>query len=369
MAATSARLAIVVMLPQLAGGMSTAGRPDALTVLGGSLARVAAQRPPPASWTRLSRAWVLPPVSTPWAAIHFVGGAGFGSAPQLCYDELLSNVAQRCGVCVVATPYDVSLDHWALSAAVHSDFEHALAECQTAFGLAPDAPVYRLGHSLGAKLQVLGALAAEDPAGATEDGAGTYLGMLGFNNFGIEESAALASNFLASVQGGERGAETAKSVLDAFSIAQQLAAVAGAQLEVSPSPQELEEAVEQRWAATTSSVWRFDGDQLDSSAALLASLPPSASVELHELDGGHLLPVCFRLDPSELDPALALLLGASLGGGGISLGQPSALIPLCDSVCDWIWPRAMTKAAPALTAAAATNPSPPQARRDSESTD
>ena len=93
-------------------------------------------------------AWVLaPPGATPWGVLHFVGGAGFGSAPQLAYDELLATVARRCGVVVVATPFDVRLDHWSLAAGVHADADRALAECQSMFGLAAGAPIFRLGHS------------------------------------------------------------------------------------------------------------------------------------------------------------------------------------------------------------------------------
>ena len=33
--------------------------------------------------------WLFLPPSTPWAVVHFVGGAALGAVPQLCYDGLL----------------------------------------------------------------------------------------------------------------------------------------------------------------------------------------------------------------------------------------------------------------------------------------
>ena len=119
---------------------------SALTVLGGTLARVAEERPPGRTWLRMGTSWVCPPPTTPWAAVHFVGGAGFGSAPQLAYDALLSRIASRCGVVVIATPFDVGFDHFGLAAATHAAFDSAREACEEQLGLATTAPTFRLGH-------------------------------------------------------------------------------------------------------------------------------------------------------------------------------------------------------------------------------
>ena len=113
----------------------------------------------------------------------------------------------------------------------------------------------------------------------------------------------------------------------------------GAGLEVSPTPPELERAVAASYAAGQTTCWRFDGDALDSSDSLLGAVPPSASVECVTLNApaGHLAPVCFRLEAADMDPTLALL----LGDRGFSFGDAAATVPLCDAICDWLWPDGM----------------------------
>ena len=92
---------------------------------------------------------MLPP-SVPWAAVHFVGGAGFGVAPQITYDYLLSSLCRRIGVAVIATPYDLGTDHWSISSKVFSSFDTALEGLKERGAIGQNAPTYRIGHSLGA---------------------------------------------------------------------------------------------------------------------------------------------------------------------------------------------------------------------------
>jgi len=318
----------------------------ALAVLGGTLARVASERKQGA-WVQMGDAWMLAPQSTPWAAVHFVGGAGFGSAPQLSYASLLSTVVERCGVVVIATPYDVAFDHWRLSESVLKAYDVARTSCQATLGLSADAPTFRLGHSLGAKLLVLGSLsqrvlpsAEASSSAAPAPPPSPPLGLIAFNNFALSDSIALASSFLAGVQGGERGAATASAVLSAFNIAQQFAKAAGTAIDVTPSPAELEEAVLLRYAGSQGPrVWVFDGDALDSSEALAEALPEGRPPMVTSLTGGHLAPVCFTLDPADLDPALAMLLSANGVDGGFTFGSEEAVASLADSVCEWLRPQ------------------------------
>ena len=356
------------------GGPRASG--SALVVLGGTLARAAEARPKGKGWVQSGEAWVQLPQSTPWAVVHFVGGAGFGSAPQFVYNELLTTIVQRCGVAVIATPYDVAFNHRQLAAATQDAFERAREECQTLYGLSTSAPTYRLGHSLGAKLLLLSTLRAErarlgavssSKEESVERGATAAtptaappldaLGLIAYNNFGLSDSAALAASFISAAQGGDRGAETARAVLDAFGFVQQIASVTGTAVDVTPTPAELDAEVATWFGAASPTpqltLLRFDLDDLDSSNRLLDALPPEVAqgVRVTRLPGGHLAPVFFRLDPADIDPALALLLGGAMGSGGFAVGSSEALEPLCEAVCAWIWPGA--KAPPPLLTARA----------------
>ena len=139
-------------LPSATMSMGDPG--GALTLLGGALARSDSAESS-RDWQRVGNQWLRLPASTPWAVVHFVGGAGLGSAPQLCYNSLWADVCDRANVAVIATPYDVAPDHARLAAECMAGFESARAEaCE--LGLLPAAaPVFRAGHSLGAKLLVV----------------------------------------------------------------------------------------------------------------------------------------------------------------------------------------------------------------------
>ena len=56
-------------------------------------------------------AYVFEPEGPVEGVAHFIGGAALGTFPQVAYKALLTRVAQRCGVAVVATPFDLTLDH------------------------------------------------------------------------------------------------------------------------------------------------------------------------------------------------------------------------------------------------------------------
>ena len=86
--------------------MSMGDPAGALTLLGGALAKSDAAESS-RDWQRVGDQWLRLPASTPWAVVHFVGGAGLGSAPQLCYNSLWADVCDRANVAVIATPYDV----------------------------------------------------------------------------------------------------------------------------------------------------------------------------------------------------------------------------------------------------------------------
>ena len=93
-------------------------------------------------------AYVFEPEGPVEGVAHFIGGAALGTFPQVAYKALLTRVAQRCGVAVVATPFDLGLDHDAAARTCRVAFR---AEAARWRGL----PRYGIGHSLGAKLLLL----------------------------------------------------------------------------------------------------------------------------------------------------------------------------------------------------------------------
>lgn len=324
---------------------------NALAVLGGSLARVSEQKPQ-RGWERIGPAWVrLPPSATPFGAVHFVGGAGFGSAPNLCYDGLLGSLADRCGVVVVATEYDVGTDHHALARRCRENFDASLAEVRERYGLGAACPIYRLGHSLGAKLLVVdavsdGRLAGREPP--PEGAPAESLALLALNNFELADSAKLAAKVVAGMQGGgDAGERSGQAVQDAFSMVSKFAAASGFALEVSPTPAELEAAVAERYgggAVGSTAVYRFEAegvlDELDSSDGFVDALREAgAEASVETLAGTHVSPVFFRLKPADIDPALAMLLGGA--DREFAIGDAASIDALCDALCAWVWPSGM----------------------------
>jgi len=341
-------------LPSATMSMGDPG--GALTLLGGALARSSDSAESSRDWQRVGNQWLRLPASTPWAVVHFVGGAGLGSAPQLCYNSLWADVCDRANVAVIATPYDVAPDHARLAAECMAGFESARAEaCE--LGLLPAAaPVFRAGHSLGAKLLVVEACRVAGEAGdEVYTGSAPQpapLGLLAYNNFGVADSVRLASSVVQTMQGGGgRAGQTASAIADAFAFAQQMGGASGFNLEFSPSPSELQARVATSYSAPSTRLFRFetsDGqrDDLDCSEELMASIQncslPSAGpaeriVERITLPGTHLAPASVEVDLSELDATLASLLGART----FSLGDEAAVRAAADALVTWLWPGGM----------------------------
>lgn len=174
-----------------------------------------------------------------------------------------------------------------------------------------------------------------------------------FNNFGLSDSLSFASELLGRVQGNaaSRNEATAKQIMDAFNVVQQVAAatgLGGGMLEVSPTPQETAETVSSSAGfGASNAIWRFDKDTLDSSDDLLEALPPSAPRTVSVLSGTHLSPVVFTLAASEIDPSLELLLGRQ----SFSFGSEEAVAPLINAICEWLWPTGMTSSPRRITSA------------------
>ncbi|XP_058724972.1 uncharacterized protein LOC131596360 [Vicia villosa] len=115
-------------------------------------------------YTTLESCLVIPPPTNtkPRAIIKFIGGAFIGAIPQLTYGYLVELLAKE-GFLVVVVPYNVTFDHSLAAKQVYERFHTCLDTILTSglpqFNLSPaqlgDLPLFSVGHSNGALLQVL----------------------------------------------------------------------------------------------------------------------------------------------------------------------------------------------------------------------
>lgn len=240
--------------------------------------------------------YVFEPDGEVEGVVHFVGGAALGTFPQVAYKELLQRVARRGRVAVVATPFDLGLDHDAAALKCGLAF---LAEANKWRGL----PRYGVGHSLGAKLLLL--LACGD-AGAYEK-----LVLLAPNNSGIADSAKLLERLVDAAGGGAGAMYSPIEGMDIGGLLGQAFSMAG--LEVAPSPAEtLDRVARMRRPARGVTFVRFEEDDDLDSAATLGPAVAGASIDW--LDGGHLAPVFVE-------------------AGGLQLGEEKLVDSAADAIC------------------------------------
>lgn len=120
-------LPLPIVAAALALAVSPTGRGGALTVLGGAI-ESAGVGEAPLGWRQMGGAWVrIPQRALPWGAVHFLGGAALGAAPQLVYDRLLSEICERAQVAVIAVPYSPEQDHDKLARQVRASPRPPLA--------------------------------------------------------------------------------------------------------------------------------------------------------------------------------------------------------------------------------------------------
>ncbi|KAG2674472.1 hypothetical protein I3760_13G137500 [Carya illinoinensis] len=106
---------------------------------------------------------IAPPSGTkPRAIIKFLGGAFIGAVPEVTYSYLIEQLAQE-GFLIISVPYNVTFDHAQAAAQVYERFNACLDSVLTSglphANLTPaqlaDLPIFSVGHSNGALLQVL----------------------------------------------------------------------------------------------------------------------------------------------------------------------------------------------------------------------
>lgn len=130
----------------------------------------------------------------PNTIIHFVGGTIFGSYPTQFYSDLLESVAKKTNSVVIATNIPITLNqnplnHLALSNRIVRNFREAYFEilCDEygEAGAITNVPIVGVGHSLGARLQVVVNTDARLRRGALPRSGNV---LIGFNNYGAIQS-------------------------------------------------------------------------------------------------------------------------------------------------------------------------------------
>ena len=242
---------------------------------------------------------VLPAAGTgaPRGVVHFVGGAAVGASPQLVYALLLEELS-AAGFAVVATPYDLTFRHAECAGRVAAALPPAIGALSelSAGGIAADTPVFGVGHSNGALLQLLMGATAE--AGGREPYDAVVL--MSFNNRQVADAIPVlpegvlppeVASTLAAARGtplegvfaafaeSARGSlppplaplgEAAAPALAQFdSLAGELADGAD---DFVPVPQESRRIIEEGYAVEDTLVVSFKDDNLDDSESIIGAL-------------------------------------------------------------------------------------------------
>ncbi|GKV03721.1 hypothetical protein SLEP1_g15976 [Rubroshorea leprosula] len=115
-------------------------------------------------YTRQDSCLVIPPArgKKPRAIIKFLGGAFIGAVPEATYGYMIELLAKE-GFFIISVPYNVTFDHAQAANQVYERFnacyDKLLASGFSDANLTPadlvNLPVYCVGHSNGALLQVL----------------------------------------------------------------------------------------------------------------------------------------------------------------------------------------------------------------------
>jgi len=209
------------------------------------------------NWEEISGHWVLFPAREPIAILHFLGGAFLGSLPNVTYRWLLQELAQE-GYCIVATPFEMNLDHQAISRNVLSRWESLEKRWHKENRLGDRyLPVYGIGHSMGCKLHLLiGSLHEVERAGNI---------FIAFNNYPIKR----AIPFMKELELDQR-----------FN------------LEFTPDPQETRDLIKSDYQIRRNLLIYFDNDEIDQTLDLrpiLLKRFPEMTTALR-LPGSHLTP-------------------------------------------------------------------------------
>ncbi|NEO40409.1 MAG: DUF1350 domain-containing protein [Moorea sp. SIOASIH] len=208
-------------------------------------------------WQEISGNWVLIP-NRPTGIIHFLGGAFIATAPQVTYRLLLEKLADQ-RYAVIATPFVNTLDHIAIARDVLNRFETTLNRLQvTNVFRKRYLPIYGIGHSMGCKLHLLiGSLFSVERAGNI---------LISYNNYSADR---------------------------AIPFVEQLNLNPVFQVEFTPSPQETNYLITQRYQIQRNLLIKFTDDEIDQSVSLTQALQKRFPnmVALQRIPGNHLTPL------------------------------------------------------------------------------
>ncbi len=208
-------------------------------------------------WQEISGNWVLIP-NRPTGIIHFLGGAFIATAPQVTYRLLLEELARQ-RYAVIATPFVNTLDHIAIARDVLNRFETTLNRLQVTNVLRKRyLPIYGIGHSMGCKLHLLiGSLFNVERAGNI---------LISYNNYSADR---------------------------AIPFVEQLNLNPIFQVKFTPSPQETNYLITQRYQIQRNLLIKFTDDEIDQSVSLTQALQKRFPnmVALQRIPGNHLTPL------------------------------------------------------------------------------
>jgi hypothetical protein len=304
-------------------------------------------------WEKVADAWVRLPPGRAWGVVHFIGGAVLGSYPHIAYDAFLTRVCEDAGVVVVATPYELGVDHAAVASSCGASFDAAWASVAAREGYDPTvAPVFAAGHSLGCKLQLITSCGGTSNPGRGGEGSSADVDAAGprraghlfvsFNNATAADSVRLLEKFarelikrrVETASGGDASANAAfenfaRNLPNLTALAERAASAAG--LDFTPSPEETVDGARRRFVSPKVKLVTFEDDDLDQNEELEAALRKryetvvagEAPVERATLPGNHLTPVFFQFDGAKLSPAFGKL-------GGLRVGDEEAVAKLAE---------------------------------------
>ncbi|AGF50910.1 slr1699 [Synechocystis sp. PCC 6803] len=227
-------------------------------------------------WREISGSWVLVPPQ-PIAVVHFLGGAFVGTAPNVAYRWLLTELG-KAGYVVVATPFVNTFDHQAIARSVLNRFEIILERLQKQGEITTGLlPVYGLGHSLGCKLHLLiGSLYEVERAGNI---------LVAFNNYPVKQAIPF-------------GEQLAQLQLDKFLTGvqkqlRQLNLQVDLNFEFTPSPEETNLLIAENYRVRRNLLIKFSNDDIDQTLGLRPILNQQTAdlVAYCPLPGNHLTPL------------------------------------------------------------------------------